>query len=463
MSKKWNLQDIRPIERNTSARPETRRQAPTALVQRTRVRRATPEMRRTELPAEIENDHESEFEALPNIEITNKQRKGKQYVLIASVIFFASLAGAFGIGDLTGGAKITIYPKVRSMNVNSEFTAYKERQEGELSYEILTLEATGERQLTATGQEKVSIQTEGELTIYKTTHGTERLIKNTRFESPDGKIFRIQESVVIPGATTNSEGKVVPGSVKAQVFADQAGAEYNLQANTRLTVPGFKESNLTELFNSVYATNASAFTGGFDGPRFIMKEEELANAQSSLRQELLATLQAKVASERPANYTTFEDSTTITYTSLESTQQADSMVTIKEQATLRIPIFANGDFASFIAKETIIGYETDEQVRIDNVKDLNFEYIDPTTKETNIANLDSIHFKIIGQPVVVWTFDENKLKKDLVGKEKTALPLALGKYSQESRSTVKIRPFWKSSFPESVDKIAITEVLETGT
>lgn len=463
MLKKWTLQDIRPTQNSNSARVEPRRQMNPALVTPLRpstTRRPVRELRHKETTDSKENIN-SDFDTLPNIEIIDKQRKGKRYVYIASVIFIASLAVAFGIGNLTAGAEITIYPKVRSMNINSEFTAYKERQAGELSYEILTLEATGERQLTATGQEEVSIQTEGELTIFKTTPGTERLIKNTRFETPDGLIFRIQESVTVPGATKNSDGQLTPGSITAKVFADQAGVEYNIQSNTKLTIPGFKESNLTELFNTMYATNQNAFGGGFDGLRSIMNAEELATAQSSLRQELLTTLEAKIVSERPADYIAFQDSSSVIYTSLPQTQQGDSKVTIKEQATLIVPLFASKDFASFVAKETIAGYESSESVRIDNSTTLNFQYTDPAIRGTNITDFESLQFKIVGQPVIVWTYEEKKLKEALVGKEKTTLPLALSQYSKDSRSSVKIRPFWKKSFPENVDKITIIEVLKT--
>jgi hypothetical protein len=375
-------------------------------------------------------------------------------------VFFVSIVSAYSIGTLTGGAEITIYPKVRSMNVNAEFTAYKEKRPGELSYEILTLEATGERQVQATGQEEVSIQTVGEIEIFKTTPGAERLIKNTRFETTDGKIFRIQESIVIPGAVTDSTGTLRPGSIRAEVFADQAGEEYNIPANTRLTVPGFRESNLTELYNAVYATNPENFTGGFDGPRFIINEAELATAKQALQLELRDTLRARINAERPANYTVFDDSIAITYTSLPPVQYGDTLVTVKEQAVLQIPLFNQEDFASFIAKETIVGYDESEEVRIDNLSDISFAYSSATTSSATLANLEELTFKIVGQPVIVWTFDEAALKDSLVGKEKTALPLALGQYSQESRSTLKIRPFWKTKFPDDKEKITITEVLE---
>jgi len=470
MTKKWNLQDIRPIQKAPSSRTTLPRQNPDQprsvkpVHHPSETQAISNSSRRNREQSNNEIDHTEssgdDFNSLPAVEIADNQKKSKHYLLVAIVLFLVSVSSAYGIGTLTAGAEITIYPKVRSMNVNAEFSAYKEKRSGELSYEVLTLEATGERQVKATGQEEVSIQTVGEIEIYKSTPGTERLIKNTRFATADGKIFRIQESVVLPGALKGADGTLKPGVIRAQVFADEAGEAYNIPAKSKLTVPGFKENNFTELYNAIYAENPVAFSGGFKGPRFIINDEELATAKQALQIELRDTLRAKITNERPANYTLFLDSIAITYNSLPPAQYGDSLVTIKEQAILQIPLFNNDDFASFIAKETIIGYELTDKVRIDNVNSLAFSYSNPATTATNIANLESLTFKVVGQPVIVWTYNEEGLKQALVGKEKTALPLALSQYTRESKSTLKIRPFWKSTFPEDAEKITVTEILE---
>ena len=56
----------------------------------------------------------------------------------------------------------------------------------------------------------------------------QRLIKNTRFATEDGKIFRAKDSIVVPG-TTIENGKIIPGSVEAIVVADEPGEAYNFQ------------------------------------------------------------------------------------------------------------------------------------------------------------------------------------------------------------------------------------------
>ena len=88
-----------------------------------------------------------------------------------------------------------------------------------LSYEIMTLEeTTSESQVQASGSIEIEEQATGILEISKSTAGAERLIKNTRFRSPERLTYiRIQESVVVPGAVNEN-----PGTIQVEVFADDS-------------------------------------------------------------------------------------------------------------------------------------------------------------------------------------------------------------------------------------------------
>ena len=475
MTQKWNLQDIRPTE---PRRPRTDGQRPTII--RPQSNESTPvrthvgdmkppqagaglDMRPRRMAPEPETEPEEthfaseEDESFDPIPVINGKKKSRQHLIIASILFVGITSIGIFISYLTGGATVTFYPKIRELNVNATFTAYKEQRPEELSYEILTLEAASERQVEASGQEQVKVQASGEIEITKTTAGAERLIKNTRFETLDGLVFRIEESVVVPGAVT-VDGKSVPGTIRAKVFADQAGDKYNLKAGTDLKVPGFKEGDYMDLYNAISAKNPAAFTNGFDGPKFIINEDALATARQSLQAELRDTLLARIESERPAGYTTFKDSVAIVYNQLPAVQYGDKLVTIKEQAILQMPLFKADDFASFIAKETIVGYEEDP-VRIDNIDLLTFAYTNATTSQSTLANEPSLNFKIVGVPKIVWTVDEGKLALDLVGKEKTAIPQIMSSYRGIEKSEVKIRPIWKRAMPSDHTEIDIIEVI----
>ena len=465
MTQKWNLQDIRP------AQPRERREhTPSPRQQGESVPIRTAESRVSQQPSteyrerprhnEPEDTYDEPRDEEGRIPIIdgNKRNKGQ---LVTGLIIAAIIIGAgIGISAFTGGAVVTIHPKVKELNVNAEFTAYSEKKPGELSYEIMTLEATGESQVKASGQEMVTKQASGEIEISKSTPGTERLIKNTRFQTADGLTFRVQESVVVPGALKDSAGKSVPGVIRAQVFADEPGDKFNILAGTALFVPGFKEGGFTELFNAISAKNTAAFTDGFSGPKFIINPEELATARQKLQMNLRDQLLLKIAAEKPADFTTFDSAIALTYTALPPVQSGDDLVTIREQGILQVPLFKKEDFAVFIAKETIVGYEGDP-VRIDNLTNLAFAYTNATTSQSTIANESSLAFKITGVPKIVWTFDSERMKAELLGMQKTALNGILSKYPGIERGEVVVRPFWKRSFPNSLSEITIEEQLPT--
>lgn len=447
MSQKWNLQDIRPAENKPRRRPPQAAPRPAHDA-------AGPSisLREPETP-----DQESEVRSIP---IQDGNRKKRKQTIIAGAFFVFIIGGGLLISALTGGAEITVYPKYRDLTLSADFTTYRERQPGELNHELLTLEATGERQVSATGQQQIQSQAQGEIEIKKSTPGTERLIKNTRFETSDGLVFRIEESVVVPGAVTTAAGETAPGTIRAKVFADQPGEEYNVTTNTSFTVPGFAEGGFTDLFNAITAEATSDFSGGFDGPQFIIDEGELSAARQSLQIELRNSLLEKINQQRPADFVLFEDAVAITYEQLPAVEYGDDLVTIREQAVLQVPLFQTNDFASFIAQESIVGY-SGEPVRIDNFESLRFTYAVATTSQSNLANLPELPFTITGNPRIVWTFDEEQMRLDLVGKEKTALVGILGQYPGLERGEVKVRPFWKQTFPKELKHISIQEVLLT--
>lgn len=359
------------------------------------------------------------------------------------------MALGFLFAILSSGAEVTVFPRLREPTVNGAFEAKRQNATaGELTYEVMTLEAEGSREVSATGEEEVETQATGNITIYNTSSESQRLITNTRFQTESGLVFRIKDPAVVPAATDGT-----PGSITAEVFADETGAEYNIPAGMRLRVPGFQENDMTELYEAIYAENPSAFSGGYLGPKFIVDEEQLTAALESLQSELRQALQGRIESERPAGFTLFDSSVVFVYRDLPSEEIEEGRVRLKQQAILQVPMFKNEDLASFIAAATVPGYEG-EPVRIEDMSKLSFEY---TTQPSDISSEESISFRMNGNPKLIWVFDAEQLKADLAGGAQTALNTVLGGYPAIERATATIRPFWRQSFPDDVQDITVIE------
>ncbi len=141
-------------------------------------------------------------------------------------------------------------------------------------------------------------------------------------------------------------------------------------------------------------------------------------------------------------------------------QFGENLVTIREVATLQLPLFKSEDFATYIAEKTIPSY-MQEMVRITNVTDLTFAYTDTNMSASNIANATALNFSILGKPQIVTTYNADTLKSDLAGKSLTAISVVLTGHPGIKKAEISGKPFWKRSFPEETGDIDVIEVIET--
>ncbi len=441
---KWNLGDIRPPER-------------TARTSRKRVAADATNLGPRPSRIDVSDTQEEEAPKRREPRSRSSRRSGGRTVFLIAIIAVLGLL-IFLTTIFLRGADLTVYPKFRDVTVQATFTALQNPAPTELGYELLTLEETGERTVAATGSEEAEERATGEITVYN-AHSTDpqRLIKNTRFESADGKIFRINDSIVIPGYTKDASGKTIPGSTTASVFADVAGDEYNI-APTRFTVPGLKGS---DQFENIYAESKAPMNGGFIGTKLIVEESSLKGAQEAIHTELREKLMGRLQSERPSGFTLYSDALNVTFESLPSVDTGTSEATIREKAILTVPIFAEGPFAQYIAQNTITDY-AGEAVRIEDPSKLSFAYTATTSPEAALRQDDRLEFNLSGNVRIVWDYDENQLREDVAGIAKSELPSILATYPAIERATTVIRPFWKRSFPEAPQKIRIIEVMGGG-
>ena len=142
---------------------------------------------------------------------------------------------------LFSGAKVIITPKQNRTLIDVSSVAVLDGSAEELSYEIMTIEETSSKKIAATGREEIEEKASGRIVIFNDFNtSSQRLIKNTRFETSEGLIYRINKSVVVPGQKTE-DGEKVPGSVEVTVYADEAGEGFNIGLMD-FTIPGFKGS-----------------------------------------------------------------------------------------------------------------------------------------------------------------------------------------------------------------------------
>lgn len=460
MTQKWNLQDIRPAKAGAEKHIPPREALPTRqkvdIAQRPAKRSEPQYATHTYQPPATHIRSEQTIDPdLATIDIIDGNGQKRKRVIITVAIAVCILIFGFSINVFLGGATVTVHPKVRDTSIQAEFSASVSPQVGELGYELLTLEASGEKQVTATGKENVSEKATGKLFVYNKSDSAQHFVASTRFETPEGLIYRAVTNIDIPPAKKDEKGAVAPGSVVVDVASDGTGEQYNVSP-TRFTVPGLKGG---DLYESIYAESKAAFMGGFEGEKYIIDENELATAKQALHVELRDKLLGELKEKRPAGFVVYDNAITFAFDSLPATEYGDSLATIKEKARLQVPIFKEDQFAPFLAKKAIPDY-TGDPVTLGNPYSLSFEYISATTTVSDIAPLSVLDFKLTGDVRIIWKFDDAKLKADLVSLDKKEATSVFSKYPSISNAQAEIRPFWRTSFPKDSDEIEVKTIIE---
>ena len=216
-----------------------------------------------------------------------KDRNPRSHSLIWAFSAVVLLTVGFVVANYFASATVEITPITRSINIDHDFTAVASggAKEGNLIFNYVATSTEKTKEVPATVEKKIQRKASGKVLIFNSYNGEkQRLIKNTRLESPDRKIFRIDESVVVPGAKM-AGGKVVePGSVIAIVYADVAGDKYNVGLSD-FTIPGFKGDPRYAKFTAKSKTD-SPISGGFSGTVKVPSDASVATAKEELKQDL---------------------------------------------------------------------------------------------------------------------------------------------------------------------------------
>lgn len=368
---------------------------------------------------------------------------GKMWLWIAAGVAMAML-GAIALLALRP-TTVTVTPRVHSVvfDSSSMLIAYPAAtaSAGQLSYTTETLQFEDSEVVPARGTEQAQEKASGTITVYNEYSADPiRLIKNTRFQTPGGLIFRVPAEVVVPGRAGSS-----PGSVSVTVFADAPGEEYNVAAE-RFTLPGLRSS--ADMYAKVYARSDAPMSGGFSGERPAVAAAELEAARQTIRARLEARVREAMADRE--GFFVFPDLARISYESLAPVAESDGKVRIEERARAVVPLFPAGLFAS--AAAAIASADASEG---------SVELRPKTGLRARSANADvtpglsPLEFSLDGAADIVWKVDTDALAGALAGREEAAFESILASFSSIESAHARIQPFWKSMFPADPQDIQI--------
>jgi hypothetical protein len=386
-----------------------------------------------------------------------KKHVSKDSLMILWTICILSIGTlVFFLSSYFATASLYVTPKSQSVTLDDTYTAYStDKNNGSLFFETVTIKKNATKTVETDGQKDVQLKAIGKATIYNNySASSQRLVNNTRLETKDGLVYRIRNSVVVPGIKTVN-GEKVPGSVEIEIIADVAGEKYNMKVSDLkgdFTIPGFKGD---PRYNYFYARLSADLTGGFVGEMKTVSEEKLKIEKEALTEVLRTDLIKEIYSKTPEKYILFKDNYY-----LQCTNLPDDFMTgdykISKECSLHSILFNRDVLSDFIAKNKIEDFD-DSTVDVIWGEDTGATISGGTEKPWNE---ESIKIRFTGVADVVWRINTEEILHSVLGQDKSIAALIVedNKNSIEE-ITASIRPVWRGTFPEKTNKIKIIDTI----
>lgn len=368
-------------------------------------------------------------------------------LLILAVLGF----GFWGFGfEILPKATIAIILKKVPVSLDESVEASSKTKQAEyksgkilLPAELLSHRKNLEMSFEAHGKDKVEVKAAGTLIVYNAYSSKDQiLVKSTRFESPDKKIFRLDEQITVPGAKVVN-GKIEPSKIEVKVTADEPGESYNISP-TSFKIPGFKG---TPRYEGFYAESLKPMSGGFVGERIVPTKEDLAKTKETLRSALESSLKSEVAVFIADRFKIFASST--------------SFKILKEEVRSgtgekTFSIFGEAEMRSLVFEEQMLKNILTDRARDKITEDLKVREI---SLDYNRLEIDLVNGKMIFRVKASVVFEPNLLTEplvqDLLGKDENAINFYLSNVPGLEKARVSLWPFWVKKVPTNLQKVKI--------
>lgn len=376
------------------------------------------------------------------------ERRRASYSTLLSVLgIFLLVVGVALYTYVFNKATITIVPKYKDItDLGRVFPFVKEGETGTgVPFTVTTTSLSKSRTLAVSESRKVEAKASGKIIIYNNYDGSvQKLIKNTRFLSSKGKIYRINQSVDVPGKVGDT-----PGSVEVTVYADSNGSDYNSEA-TEFTIPGFKGTPRETAF---YAKSSGPLTGGSSGTMSLVSLSDLNAAKDSLILELDKEVKAEADKIKKDGYIPMYSAITITYEDNQDEVLKGISTTYTLTATAHLMLANAPKLAEAVAKT--LGDYANEPVRLGFTDSLTF-----TKKDSdNIASTTALSILVEGQPRVIWVSDISSIKDMVKGKSRDDFKPLMKTINSIESAEISFSPLWLSKFPSDAEKVIVVESL----
>ncbi len=405
---------------------------------------------RAEVPAAEPEEPEEIEERDPAERSAARRRRTRQFM-----VALAAFVLVFGVGYVLAAfvlprAIITLTIQKTPLDFNGTVAVSSKSTSPSISGNVISLPgqlqtATSGLVMTfpATGSSTVSSKAAGTLTVYNAySSASQTLVAQTRFESPDGKVFRSTKTVVVPGAKVTG-GVIEPSSIKIAVVAEAPGPDYNIGPSSHWTIPGFQG---TPRYDKFYADAQTTMAGGASGTVAVATSGDISSAVAKAEAALKDSLTSQIGLLGADNFKILPGASSFSITKESTTTvNADGEFSVLISGSMKEMIFDEGMIKSALlasAGASSTGVKIDE---------FSLDY----GSTTLALDKSLMTFKLTGNLVYEPAVDVQNVKNEIAGKDAASLKTIVFGITGLEKANISFWPFWVSSVPQDQSKIEL--------
>jgi hypothetical protein len=275
--------------------------------------------------------------------------------------------------------------------------------------------------------------------VVNETNTAQPLVANTRFQSENGKIYRIADRINVPAL----------GSVTVEITAEEGGEDYNIEPG-RLSIPGLSGSGNRSA--QIYGELDESITNGSSENQRIVTEDDIDSIRKTLQEKLTSNIQKTISnlesSITPLLNESLEDSISIQFTDIPSVGTVADSLTVNAKATVNFYGYVESTLDELLRSSIL---ETlDEDAQILSIPEIAVEITDQT-------NNGVINARVFVTYVTSTSINTESIINNLRGKPLSQANIIIEESNEIAELQIQVSPSFFPLFPflESNIKVII--------
>lgn len=183
-------------------------------------------------------------------------------------------------------ARVTIV--VETENVSQNFDVQLTTDKTKVNEEnnifaaiIVAAEQTKESEFKATGSKNLGQSAIGQAKFFNKTGNPQPITPDMDLISDQGVIFKVSESITVPGARVDDQGQVVSGEIITNIIAKEAGTKANnISGRVNISILALDRQE------KIYGLIQNSTAGATDKNETVVSQEDLDKAKDKIFKEL---------------------------------------------------------------------------------------------------------------------------------------------------------------------------------